>query len=235
MKRVHSLLVVFGAVASALLLAGCGSGSSTAKVDPTKFTTVINNPFFPLTPNTTFFYEGTKNGSPLTDEFVVTSDTKVIQGVTCRVVRDKVFVNGKLEEDTLDWFSQDDKGNVWYFGEDTRELDENGVVVSRAGSFEAGVNGAQAGIIMEANPKTGDTYRQEFARSVAEDEATVLDLNSTASTPAGAFTACLTTKDFTRLKPDNVENKVYARGVGFVRGSDVLGGNDVIALTRITH
>jgi len=150
----------------------------------------------------------------LTDEFAVTAATKVIQGVTCRVVHDRVFINGVLEEDTFDWFAQDNKGNLFYFGEDTKEFDAAGHVTSTAGSFEAGVNGAQAGIIMEADPKVGDTYRQEFAKGVAEDQATVLNLNSTATTPAGTFSNCLQTKEFTHLKPGNVEEKRYARGLG---------------------
>lgn len=234
MNKVRFLLVVSVPVASVLMLAGCsGGGGGGVTIDPAKFTTVINNPFFPLVANTTFKYEGTKEGSPLRDEFAVTTDTKVIQGVTCRVVHDKVFVDNVLEEDTLDWFAQDDKGNVWYFGEDTKELDANGNVTSRAGSFQAGVNGARAGIIMEANPQVGDNYLQEFARGEAEDQATVLDLNTTAITPAGTFNNCLKTKEFTRLEPGNVETKQYARGIGFVNGVVTQGGSETLALKSI--
>lgn len=241
MKRVYGLvgLVMFG---SALLLSGCGGGGSGGPglpgtpgapgINPANFTTRIDNPFFPLVPGTTFVYEGNDEEETLRDEFVVTSQTKVIQGVTCRVVRDKAFVAGELVEDTNDWFAQDKEGNVWYFGEDVKNI-ENGVVVNRNGSFQAGVNGAQAGIIMKANPKVGDTYFQERAPGIAEDEATVLALNSTVTVPRGTFTNCLKTRDFTRLEPNVAEEKYYARGVGFVLAVKVKGGNERLALKEI--
>lgn len=235
LKRVAALVGLTGAMGSALVLTSCGGGSGSGgpTINPTKFTTRIDNPYFPLVPGTTFFYEGFKDNSTLTDQFAVTSQTKVIQGVTTRVVHDKVFVDGKLEEDTLDWFAQDDKGNVWYFGEATKELDANGQVIGTKGSFEAGVNGAQAGIQMKAAPQVGDTYYQEFDKGNAEDQATVIDLNSTATTPAGTFTKCLKTKEFTALEPGNQEQKYYARGVGFVLGIVVQGGKEQLALKRI--
>jgi hypothetical protein len=233
MKKVYVRVALLSMTVSALLGAGCGSGSSGTKVDPANFTTQIDNPFFPLTPGTTFIYEGTKEGSTLRDEFVVTSETKVIQGVTTRVIHDKIFIDGVLHEDTLDWFAQDKAGNVWYFGEDTRELDASGIVTSTAGSFEAGVNSAKAGIIMKGNPVVGETYYQEFSKNVAEDQATVLDFNSTATTPKGTFTNCFKTKDFTRLNPGAVDEKYYARGVGFVLSVAVQGGSERLALKEI--
>lgn len=233
MKQVYVRVTSLFAIVPALLGVGCGSGSVVSKIDPSNFTTRIDNPFFPLTPGTTLIYEGTKEGAKLRDEFVITSETKVIQGVTTRVIHDKIFVDGVLHEDTLDWFAQDKAGNVWYFGEDTRELDASGKVVSTAGSFEGGVNGAEAGIIMKGSPVVGETYHQEFSKEVAEDQATVLDSSSTATTPNGTFTSCLRTKDFTRLSPDAVDEKYYARGVGFVLSIAVLGGSERLALKEI--
>ena len=142
-------------------------------INPQDFSTTIDNPFFPLVPNTTYVYVGTTEGSAARDEFAVTRRTKMILGVTCREVRDRGYVDGVLEEDTLDWFAQDKGGNVWYFGEDTKELDANGNVISTEGSWQAGVNGAQPGIVMEADPHVGDTYQQELSVGVAEDKATV--------------------------------------------------------------
>ncbi len=236
MKRITMLVVLLGAVGTALLSGGCNGGSGGGLVvDPANFTLLINNPFFPLVPGTTFIYEGTKDGEAARDEFAVTNRTKVIQGVTCREVTDKAFVAGVLEETTLDWFAQDKAGNVWYFGEDTKELDDNGNVVSTEGSFEAGVSGAQAGIVMKANPTVGETYFQERAKNVAEDQATVLSLNATANVPFGNFTNCLKTKEFTRLSPGAVEEKFYARGVGFVLSNKVQGGSEQVKLKQIIN
>src|SRR5207342_2710858 len=135
-------------------------------VNPSQFTDKITNQYFPLTPGTVMVYEGTRDGVPLRIELTVTNDTKVIMGVKCIVVRD--IVTGALEERTSDWYAQDAAGNVWYFGEDTKEY-KNGVVTSTAGSWEAGVNGALPGIIMWANPVPGKPYRQEYRPGQAED------------------------------------------------------------------
>src|SRR5437868_1187704 len=202
-------------------------------INPQDFSTVINNPFFPLVPNTTYVYVGTKDGSAARDEFQVTRRTKVIMGVTCREVRDRGFVDGVLAEDTLDWFAQDNHGNVWYFGEDTKEFDANGNVISTEGSWQAGVNGAQPGIVMEADPRVGDTYQQEFSAGIAEDMATVLALNKTVNVPFGSFKGCLETEEFTPLEPGAIEHKFYARGVGFVQSVALKGGRERLELVTI--
>ena len=202
-------------------------------INPQDFSTVINNPFFPLVPNTTYVYVGTKDGSAARDEFQVTRRTKVIMGVTCREVRDRGFVDGVLAEDTLDWFAQDNHGNVWYFGEDTKEFDANGNVISTEGSWQAGVNGAQPGIVMEADPRVGDTYQQEFSAGIAEDMATVLALNKTVNVPFGSFSNCLETEEFSPLEPGAIEHKFYARGVGFVQSVALRGGRERLELVTI--
>jgi hypothetical protein len=202
-------------------------------LNPQDFSTTIDNPFFPLVPNTTYVYAGTKEGSAERDEIQVTRRTKVIMGVRCREVHDQVYVDEVLEEDTLDWFAQDKQGNVWYFGEDTKELDANGNVISTEGSWQAGVNGAQPGIIMEADPLVGDTYQQEFSPGVAQDMATVLSLNQTVNVPFGHFTDCLKTEEFTPLEPGAVEYKFYARGVGFIQSNAIRGGRERLELVTI--
>src|SRR5213075_3163160 len=164
-------------------------------INPQDFSTTIDNPFFPLVPNTTYVYVGTTEGSAARDEFAVTRRTKMILGVTCREVRDRGYVDGVLAEDTLDWFAQDTEGNVWYFGEDTKELDANGNVISTEGTWEAGVNGAQQGIIMETTPRVGDKYQQEFSAGVAEDKAQVLSLNKSTCVAYGCFDDVLLTKE----------------------------------------
>lgn len=194
----------------------------------------IDNKFFPLEPGTTFFYKGETDGVPTTNKTFVTHDTKEILGVNTTVVRDRVFEKGVLAEDTFDWYAQDNDGNVCYFGEDTKELDKHGNVTSTEGSFEAGVNGAQPGLIMEANPKVGDTYQQEFASGVAEDMAKVLSLDKSACVPYGCFHNLLLTKEWTPLEPGVAEHKYYAKDVGFIRGVTVKGGKEHIELVRIT-
>ena len=229
MAPLLALVVTAGMGATSL------AGDRSQNLDPRDFTTTINNPFFPLVPGTTYIYEGNKEGSPLRDVFEVTDHTKVIMGIKCREIHDRVYVDGVLEEDTLDWFAQDEDGNVWYFGEDTKELDPAGNVVSTEGSWEAGVDGALPGIIMEAHPRVGDTYRQEFAPGVAEDMATVLALNKTVKVPFGNFNGCLQTKEFTPLEPDQFEHKYYAAGIGFIRSVLVKGGKEELQLVDIVQ
>ena len=146
----------------------------------------IDNKYFPLKPGSTLISR-TKDGEPSSDNFQVTNKVKVIQGISTRVIHDEAFVKGKLSESTDDWFAQDDKGNIWYFGEATTEI----ATGNHEGSWEAGVKGAKAGIIMEAQPNVGDTYNEELAKGVAEDKATVLSLNEKVCVPFGCFTHVL--------------------------------------------
>jgi len=203
-------------------------------INPDNFVSSVTNKFFPLQPGTTFFYEGAKEGAPTSDEVYVTRETKEILGVTCTVVHARSFEDGVLVEDTFDWYAQDVDGNVWYFGEDTKELDPDGNVISTEGSWEAGVNGAQPGIIMEADPKKGDHYYQEVAPDVAEDQAQVLSLDESACVPYGCFDNLLLTKEWTQLERGVVEQKYYAEDIGFIRGVMVKGGDEHTELVRIT-
>lgn len=203
-------------------------------IDPGNFGTVIDNPYFPLTPGTTFVYEGTTANGKEHVEVVVTAQTKVSMGVTCVVVKDTVSVDGAVTEDTLDWYAQDKQGNVWYFGEDTKEY-VDGKVSSTAGTWEAGVDGALPGIIMQAKPAEGDTYRQEFYKGQAEDMASVLSLSGSATTPYGSFSNMLVMNEWSALdNPPVYEHKYYAKGVGFVLVEEVESGNKV-QLIEIRH
>jgi hypothetical protein len=236
MKRQHAITVLAAGLAlSAVNFTVAAPTPATDDINAENFTTNIDNPFFPLQPGTTFIYKGSKEGSKQRDEFAVTDRTVVIDGVTCRVVHDKVFMQGVLQEDTFDYFAQDVDGNVWYFGEDTEELDSKGRVVSTAGTWRAGVDGAQPGIIMEAHPKVNDHYFQEVAAPIAQDEAIVLNLHEIVAVPFGKFTNCLQTNEFTQLEPGNIEHKFYARGVGFILGVVVKGGKERLALVNIVR
>jgi hypothetical protein len=195
-------------------------------IDPANFVGVIDNQYMPLTPGTTFIYEAETEDGFTRDVIFVTQETKVILGVTCTVfqdtetVFDEVTPGGRVEEDTEDWFAQDADGNVWYFGEFTTayEYDDEGNLIgtSNEGSWEAGVEGALPGIVMQADPQSGESYRQEFFEGEAEDMAKVLRLNASVSVPYGDFEDCLVTKEWTPLEPGHVEQKFYAPGVGLV-------------------
>jgi len=195
------------------------------------------NPFFPLVPGTTFVYQGEKEGAQTSNITEVTCNTRDILGVTTTEVHDQAFdENGKLVEDTLDWYAQDKDGNVWYFGEATEEKDPvTGEVISTEGSWEAGVDDADAGFIMLANPQVGDRYYQEFARGVAEDQARVQSLNASACIQIGCSNHLLQTKETTRFDPGVVENKYYKPGFGFILGVIVKGGDERTELVSIMH
>jgi hypothetical protein len=189
-------------------------------LDPSEFGGAVDHPLFPLVPGTVFTYVAGDEEVIVT----VTSATRTILGITATEVHDVASVDGEVVEDTLDWYAQDDDGNVWYLGEDTKEL-ERGVVVSTAGSWEAGVGGAQPGIIMPATPTAGTPpYRQEYLCGEAEDMGEVLDVHAAATVPAGTYTSCLETHDFTPLEPDVDERKYYCPGVGLVLAVDVAAG-----------
>jgi len=228
------LLVVLTIGLAIVLATASISAANQANVDPSNFVKEVNNKLFPLKPGTTFFYEGMKDGIPARNETYVTHQTKKILGVKCTEVHEQAFENGILVEDTLDWFAQDVDGNVWYFGEDSKELDPSGNVISTEGSWEAGVDGAQPGIIMEAHPQVGDRYHQEFARGVAEDMARVLSLEESLCVTYGCFDHLLQTRETSRLDPGVVEQKYYAEGIGFILALKVKGGDERSELVRIT-
>src|SRR5438094_5586128 len=205
-----------------------------AEAQHPSFVTVIDNPYFPLTPGTKFMYRGVEDGEHKRDLVtVISSYTKTISGVICTVVLDRVFVGSEVQERTHDWYAQDTKGNVWYFGEDTKDFSED--TVSTEGSFKAGKNGAKPGIIMEANPMPEDLYFQEDAPGVAEDQANVLDLHAGAKTPFRNFTTdVLKIAEFTDLEPGIVEHKFYFKGIGEVKEQGVKGESAKFELVRMT-
>jgi len=192
-----------------------GEDTYEPMIDPANFVGEINNPFLPLMPGTTLVYEGETEDGLERIEVKVTDEKKEILGVQCTVVRDTVRLNGEVIEDTFDWFAQDTLGNVWYFGELSYELEDD-VIVSLAGSWEAGVDGAKPGIVMKADPQVGETYRQEFLLGEAEDIGKVLAFNQEVMVPFGAFGGCLQTQDTSPLEPDALEHKYYAPGLGLV-------------------
>lgn len=191
-------------------------------IDPAGFSTNVTNPYMPLVPGTTRTYEGGDERIVVT----VTSSTREVMGVQTVVVRDLAFRGTSLIEDTEDWFAQDADGNVWYFGEDTAEC-RGGSIAGRPGAWEAGVDGAQPGIVMLAAPRVGDYYRQEFYAGRAEDVARVRELGTTVVHDDVTYDDVLVTEDFTALEPGQLEHKSYAPGVGLIEERDATGGQAV--------
>ena len=204
-------------------------GAERVAIDPADFTTRIDNTWWPMTPGSRWVYRETApDGTAQRVVVTVLHKTKLIaNGVRARIVHDAVTEDGKPVEVTNDWYAQDRCGSVWYLGEDTKEY-ENGKVVSTKGSFEAGVDGAQPGVIVPAKPRPGMRYRQEYYAGHAEDRAEVFSLTERAEVPFGYFRKgrVLMTRDLNPLEPKVLEYKFYARGIGPVLAIGVSGGSD---------
>jgi hypothetical protein len=214
---------------------GAQTRAVTGAIPPaSNFVPRSDNQYFPLVPGTTFHYRSKTADGVEIEDFIVTSQTKVVAGVTTRVIEDIVRLDGVITEHTFDWLAQDTQsGDVWYFGEDSRQFDPvTGKPIGREGSWEAGRKGAEAGIIMEGNPKVGDTYNEEFAPGVAEDKARVQSLDAKANVPYENFRGCLKTENFTPLDPDVHEEKYYCPGVGLVLEVDGKDQNKLISITN---
>ncbi len=248
--RIRNRIVVLVAALAAMIVAaaafaggetagrtdGLPKGSEKVVLDPANFSTRITNRFWPMKPGTRWVYRETDpSGASRRVVVTVTNRTKTLaNGVTARVVRDTVTENGTFVEDTIDLYAQDRAGNVWYLGEDTKEY-ENGKFTSSAGSFEAGVDGAQAGIAMPAHPKPGLRYRQEYYAGHAEDRAEIVAIGQQAQVPVGHFKGVVMTRDLNPLDPTHVEYKFYAPGIGPVLVIGVSGSSDreqLVAFSR---
>jgi hypothetical protein len=229
----------FAALAAALAIAACGGeetdsttqglpqGSEPVSLDPADFTAEIDNPYWPMTPGSRWRYRETDSeGATLRVEVTVTDRTKQIaNGVEARVVHDLVTERGQPVENTYDWYAQDSEGNVWYMGEDTTEF-KDGKVASTAGSWEAGVDGAQPGIAFPADPQPGLGYRQEYYAGEAEDNGEVVSVDEQAEVPAGHYSPVVMTRDTTPVEPKVLEFKFYAKGIGPVLEITASGGSD---------
>jgi hypothetical protein len=222
------------AAGSPCALPAFGPGPSYhPKITPADFTPSVTNRYFPLKPGRTLVYSGTKDGKKALNIFDTTSRTKVIDGVVTRVVEDRLYLDNVLEERTSDYYAQDRCGNVWYFGEDTARLDEQGHVISTEGSFHAGVDGAQPGVFMQAHPEVGRRFRQEWYQGHAEDTFKVLSLSAPVTVPFGSFNNALKTEETTALEPAVVDNKYFVKGIGEVEELSVKGPLEKLQLVEI--
>lgn len=213
-----------------LIAASCKKDAARVKdesyqpdMNPAKFTnsTTLTNPYFPMEAGKKYIFEAQTEDGKERIEVQRLAATKVVMGITCVIVNDKVWLNNVLIEDTDDWYAQDNDGNVWYLGEEVDNFNADGSFKDHHGSWEAGVDGAQPGIVMLADPQVGMTYRQEYYFNEAEDQGEVIALGQTVVTPYGTFTNCVKTHDWTELEPDLNENKFYAPGIGLVKAINV--------------
>jgi hypothetical protein len=205
----RSLSPAIGPAATAAPAAGTAAAFNSADFIPH-----ITNRWLPLRVGSFWIYRGFRDGRHVHERTWVTSRTKTILGVSCTVVRDVTTVHGNVVEDTNDWFAQDKQGNVWYFGEATATYDAKGNLIGTVGSWEAGVDGATAGVWMPGQPKVGQLYYQEHYKDVAQDRYRVVSLKGSATVPYGNFTKCVTTTNWTPLEPTVRERKCFVAGVG---------------------
>jgi hypothetical protein len=224
-RFIVSLVLAQGAM---LLVQSCQSDGSArptllspaaAKEIPTfpgagNFVAQITNPYLNFAPGRVFTYRTETAAGTEINTVEVTTQTKMIEGVATTVLHDQVFLNGELSEDTFDWMAQDTGGNVWYFGEDTKEY-ENGQLVSTAGSWEAGVSG-EPGILMLADPEVGQRYKQEDSPDNAEDMAKIVSLCAPVTVPYGNFDCALQTAEWSLVESGPRDAKYYVSGVGEV-------------------
>ena len=244
--RIRRALAVAGAVAVAttsvvtmngqVAHATEASARSPHHPPPSHFTHGrVTNPYYPLKPGTVLVYRGRTGGQPSRDVLLVADRTRVIDGVPCRVVLDRLYINGVLRERTRDFYAQTKAGTVWYFGEHTAELDRRGHVTSREGSFLSGRDGAEAGIFMPAHPHVGDAYQQEDYPGHAEDRFVVRSRTAHVATPVVTSHHALLTAERSALEPAVVEHKWYVRGIGDVADRSIKGETDHQELVAIRH
>lgn len=214
---------------------GAGHSSYEPRLDPTQFSTTIDNPYFPLPVGRVLVYTGTKDGQTQKDTVTVTDRTKrVAEGITARVVTDVATHGSTLLEKTEDWYAQDRQGNVWYVGEKTAAYAPDGTV-DTSGSWEAGVHDAEPGIVMEAQPRVPDAYRQEFSpRDEAQDTAWIVDTNATQKVPYGTFHHAVASLEASVVEPGAYDKKVYGKGVGIIYEQAITGDSEIAKLVSVT-
>ena len=229
-------LLATGLLAASAAPGGAAGGNLASGVDPAQFTNPKPNPYYPLSPGSVSNYRGSDGAQVFNERVTVTHATKTIQGVKTTVVHDVLRrVDGSLAEKTQDWYAADNTGNVWYFGEMTATYDKHGKVKSREGSWESGVHGAMAGVIMPADPKPTNAYRQEFYAGHAEDQAWIVQRGGVVKVPFATLHHVVRSFEWSRLEPQVISVKFYAPGLGIVREKDLVGGSEIFELVSHSH
>lgn len=239
MNRRRAVLVATAAAAATVVVwspwsaSAGGPGGYDPGLRAKGFSATITNPYFPLPVGRKLIYRGVKDGQTQKDVVTVTARTRVVaEGIRARVVTDVATHNGSLLEKTSDWYAQDRHGNVWYLGERTAAYNSDGTV-DTSGSWEAGVNDAEPGIVMKAHPHIPIAYRQEYLPGKAEDTAWVVRTDGTVTTPLATFRNALVTLEATRIEPGRYDKKIYARGIGIVSETAITGPRETARLVRM--
>lgn len=226
-----------GALAGAgLLVPGAAAGAPVRHgyepvLNPADFVRSITNPYLPFPVGRTLTYRGIKDGVTQTDVVHVTSDSRVIEGITAVAVSDVATHDGRLLEKTTDWYAQDKQGNVWYLGERTAAYSHGHV--DHSGSWLAGVHDGEPGIVMKAHPQVPDAYRQEFLRGQAEDTAWIVNRGGSFKLPFTVVHNVVTSYEFTVLEPTVLDKKIYAPGLGIVKEEAALGPKETATLVSV--
>jgi hypothetical protein len=229
---------VLGLLAAGVFAATWAGGSTnrSAGIDPANFSSPKQNPYYPLKPGTVSHLRGSDDGKKFHERVTITHRTKMILGVRTHVVVDVLRrADGSLAESTHDWYADDNSGNVWYFGEATATYDAQGHQNSTGGSWQAGVNGGHAGLIMPADPKPTDAYRQEYRRGHAEDQAWIVQRNAHLTVPYGKLRHVVRSFEWSRLEKGVLSVKFYAPGLGIVKEHDLVGGTETFELVSVSH
>jgi hypothetical protein len=218
-------IAVIALVTVGLATTGCGVGEPrsidpsgvdgleipTPSPDPADFVAGIDNPYLPLAAGSEWVYES----ETLTATVTVDGDTREIAGVAATEVT-TVVERRRTMETTTRYFAQDRAGNVWSFGAD---------------EWQAGVAGAQAGLVMPASPRVGDGFLQHRAAGVAEDRSVVLDVAVNVSVPYDSWTTAIEIRETTGPEPELETVRYYAPGVGLVRTVSDTGVLELVSFT----
>jgi hypothetical protein len=224
--RTRNLIAILASVAAAAVVWAPAASAKLPTPRASQFgrhSNLVTNQWFPLARGSLWVYEGQEANKQSRDVVSVTRKMKTITGIHAAVVADRLYLNGTLAERTADYYAQDKRGTVWYLGENTAELNAQGKVTSREGSFRNGHDGAKGGIFMPANPRVGQSFQQESLKGQAEDRFRILDLATSVTTPAVSSQNAMLTKETSPLEPKIVDHKYYVQGVGNVKEQQVAG------------
>jgi hypothetical protein len=189
----------------AVALAGCGTGAMpypptgvdelvipTPSPQAADFVDRIDNAWLPLRPGRTWVYDVRRTGHPdgVRTVSVLTAPV-VVAGIRATAVRTVFERPGEPGTTRTDYYAQDTRGDVWWFGRD--------------GLWQAGREGAEAGLVITATPRLGDGYRAAYAPGVVEDVVTVAQAKPVVSL-----------QWTTALAPGSAVWDTYRKGVGLV-------------------
>jgi hypothetical protein len=225
-------LIVLFALAAGLAAALCvaqaeeakANGAAPVKFDPKKFShpTEITNKWMPSKSGMRWSYSGTSvedDGKVVRHqiEMTITDLVKVIGGVQAVVSYELDWNDNELVEAELSFLAQDDDGNVWRLGEYPEEYEDGKLI--KAPAWIHGLEGARAGIMMQASPRVGSPgYSQGWAPAVGwKDRAQTYAVGQRVMVKTGSYEDVIVIKETARGEKDAAQLKYYAPNVGNVK------------------